>query len=236
MGDFNCKEVCWKNWTTSGGEESWGNTVLEMAMEHILTQWVNENTRFRHNNEPSRLDLIFTKGSNTVVDLEYKTPLGKSDHVVMEFNLTWGERQRRDENHRKDWLNYSKANYGKLRQYFEKVDWRELYETEDIEKKWTMFMNIYNEGIQRWVPRKTTKEIAKKDWFNKRCFTARAEREKAWKKWRRNRRPELWTEYTKKRNEYVKIRRTEQRNYERNIVDKCKDQPKMFYRFINGKC
>ena len=24
MGDFNCKEVCWEQWYTDGGEESWG--------------------------------------------------------------------------------------------------------------------------------------------------------------------------------------------------------------------
>ena len=41
--------------------------------------------------------------------------------------------------------------------------------------------------------------------------------------------------YINKRNEYVKIRREEQRNYEKNIVNKCKDHPKLFYRYINGK-
>ncbi len=25
------------------------------------------------------------------------------------------------------------------------------------------------------------------------------------------------------------------RNFEKNIVDKCKDQPKLFYKIINGK-
>ena len=235
MGDFNCKEVCWESWTTNSSEESWGNTVLEMAMENILTQWVNENTRFRNEENPSRLDLIFTKGIQAVTDLGYKTPLGKSDHVVIEFKLSWGEGTRRNENHRREWLNYSKANYNQLRQYFTNTNWKKVYETKDIEKKWSTFLNIYNEGIQKWVPKRTTKEQAKNDWFNGRCFAARKEREEAWNKWRRNRRPDLWTEYKKKRNEYVKIRKREQRNYEKNIVENCKAQPKLFYRFINGK-
>ena len=41
--------------------------------------------------------------------------------------------------------------------------------------------------------------------------------------------------YVNKRNEYVKIRREEQRNYEKDIVNKCKEHPKLFYRYVNGK-
>ena len=46
MGDFNCKEVLWEDWLTEGGELSWGNRLLQLAMDNILTQWVTENTRF----------------------------------------------------------------------------------------------------------------------------------------------------------------------------------------------
>ena len=37
------------------------------------------------------------------------------------------------------------------------------------------------------------------------------------------------------RNKYITIRQEERRNYEKDIVDKCKDQPKLFYRYVNGK-
>ena len=55
MGDFNCKEVCWKKWHT-GREESWDGLLLD-----LVTQGIKENTRFRGNEEPSRLDLLLTK-------------------------------------------------------------------------------------------------------------------------------------------------------------------------------
>ena len=54
MGDFNCKEVCWEKWFTEGGEESWGNVLLNLVLNNIMTQWIKENTRFR-GEEPSRL-------------------------------------------------------------------------------------------------------------------------------------------------------------------------------------
>ncbi len=61
MGDFNCKEVTWETWTTEGSNDSWGSRLLDWAMENTLTQWVENNTRFMGEDEPFRLDLIFTK-------------------------------------------------------------------------------------------------------------------------------------------------------------------------------
>ena len=42
-------------------------------------------------------------------------------------------------------------------------------------------------------------------------------------------------EYKLERNEYVRVRRDKEKIYEKDIVDKCKEEPKLFYRFINGK-
>lgn len=72
LGDFNCKEVNWEEFTTDGGEESWGSEVLNLAVENTLTQWVVGNTRFRGDDEPSRLDLVFTKDPESVEDITYE--------------------------------------------------------------------------------------------------------------------------------------------------------------------
>ena len=41
--------------------------------------------------------------------------------------------------------------------------------------------------------------------------------------------------YKLARNEYVWVRREEEKRYGKDIVDKCKKEPKLFYRFINVK-
>ena len=35
MGDFNCKEVSWENLSTEGSELSWGNKLLQLAMNNV---------------------------------------------------------------------------------------------------------------------------------------------------------------------------------------------------------
>ena len=60
MGDFNYSEVKWETFKT-GSENTWGNRLLKLTMNNTMIQWVTENTRFRREHKPSRMDLLFTK-------------------------------------------------------------------------------------------------------------------------------------------------------------------------------
>ncbi len=101
MGNFSCKEVYWENWTTEGSESSWGNKLLDLAVENFLTQWVTDDTRFRENEAPSRLNLIFTKEQEIVEDLKCINPIGKSDHVLIQFTVMDNNLSIRKEDHRR---------------------------------------------------------------------------------------------------------------------------------------
>ena len=60
----------------------------------------------------------------------------------------------------------------------------------------------------------------KHSWYNARCAEAKKIRDAAWKRWRRQR---------EARNDNVRIRREEEIQLEKDIVNKCKDEPKLFY-------
>ena len=235
MGDFNCKEVSWEEWTANSGEKSWGNFLLDLSIENIMTQWIKENTRYRGGETPSRLDLVFTKEPDIIEDIEYKTPLGKSDHVVLEFKIHSGWMGRNNEDHKVDRLDYKRTNFTELRKFFKEADWSRLINASQIDEKWESFSNIYHEGVGRYVPKMSQKTRGKSDWYNKKCGEARKNKELAWKRWRRNRRQDLWEKYKLERNKYTSVCREEKRNYEKDIVDKCKDQPKLFYKYVNSK-
>ena len=44
-------------------------------------------TRIRHGQEPLILDLVITNEEGMIKDIEYLSPLGKSDHIVICFNF-----------------------------------------------------------------------------------------------------------------------------------------------------
>ncbi|MPC35988.1 hypothetical protein E2C01_029428 [Portunus trituberculatus] len=50
-----------------------------------MTQWIQENTRFRNSEEPSRLDLLFTTEPKIVDGVEYKTPLAKNSLSALQI-------------------------------------------------------------------------------------------------------------------------------------------------------
>ncbi len=78
LGDINYKEVHWKKWNTRGGEDSWGDKVLKLAMNNVMTQWIKENIIYREE-EPSRLNLVLSKEADIIEDMNYSCLLESRD-------------------------------------------------------------------------------------------------------------------------------------------------------------
>ena len=104
-----------------------------------------------------------------------------------------------------------------------------------MEEKWEEFLRIYNEAVERYVPKGRNKCKVGKEWFNARCARARKRKMKKWNKWRDVGSDEKWRQYVEARNESVRINREERYNYEKRIMDKCESDPKLFHRHVNGK-
>ena len=51
----------------------------------MLSQHVKDVSRFRGDNKPSRVDLVFANEEDMISEMEYQSPLGKSDHKVLVF-------------------------------------------------------------------------------------------------------------------------------------------------------
>jgi len=87
MGDFNYPAIDFANHTVNSGCASDAFQFFDKCQELCLFQHVLESTRFRNEQQPSCLDYVFTDEDNFVQDLQYQSPLGKSDHVVLTWNI-----------------------------------------------------------------------------------------------------------------------------------------------------
>ena len=234
LGDFNCKKVRWEEMEISENAGQWSEEMLQLAMVNAMDQWVEEPTRYRGQDEPSLLDLVFTKKPEHRPTIEYMSPLGRSDHVVLEITLKDWEMIEYEEEHKNGRLNYAKANYKELKKFGGSTNWKEIMEGKTVQEKYETFMVKYNEGIQKYVPIYKVKK-SKQDWYNARCAQAKKIKDKAWKKLKIQRNEACREQYKEARNEYIRIRREEERTFEKDIVKKCEKEPKLFYRYINGK-
>ena len=87
MGDFNCKNVRWEEMEIDGNAEPWSEEMQQLAMVNTLEQWVEEPTRYRGQEVPLLLDLVFPKKPEPRTNIKYLSPMGRNDHVVLKINL-----------------------------------------------------------------------------------------------------------------------------------------------------
>lgn len=148
VGNISCKEVHWEHWSTEGGEETWGIRLLSIAMDNFM--WIAEDTRFRDDNTPARLDLVFTKAPDVVGEIIYKCYLGKSNNVNIKFKVLERREEARDKLYRRQRFNYTKADFGSLRKFNEETDWSMFNKASNIWEIWVCFLRLYND-VERYM-------------------------------------------------------------------------------------
>ena len=86
MGDFNYPSIEWDT-LYAGNEESEGSKFVDCLQNNFLFQIIDKPTRWRGTDNPNILDLVITDNGQNISEVEYQSPLGKSDHCVVTFNL-----------------------------------------------------------------------------------------------------------------------------------------------------
>ena len=83
MGDFNLPNLLRSHTHSVNSLES---VFQQLLHELPLYNHVSNYTRYRGTDTPSILDLVLTSEENVIDSLDYDTPLGLSDHIVLIFD------------------------------------------------------------------------------------------------------------------------------------------------------
>ena len=137
-----------------------------------------------------------------VKNMEYLLPIGKSDHVVIQFEMGEEVLEIRSESHKTGRYNYGRANYEELRRYFGSIDWTEFEKARGVEEKWKLLLEIYNKGVAKYLPRVKIGQCGKNSWLSAKCKEASNKKEESWRRWNRTKRMSAWEVYKRERNEY----------------------------------
>ena len=120
MGDFNYRDIDWEHWISEASEDHGSHRFIEAVRDSFLYQHVYFNTRFRDNQRPSMLYLVFSSDELLVCNFEQLSPIGKSDHVSIIFNIDCSHQ---NGNHRGVAYAYDKGNYNAMNEELSLVDW-----------------------------------------------------------------------------------------------------------------
>ena len=231
MGDYNYPNIDWDklppNSTSKDGK------FVEAIRDAYLVQHVDKPTRFRDGQKSNVLDLILTKEDTDILNIEYCSPIGKSDHSLMKITTSL-PRQVIEENGtlKFDW---NKADFTKFRDYINQINWT-IIQSMDINDAWNLIKTKIHQGMELFIPKKKPKKKSQRPpWL---CNDLRKSIKKkylAFKRFLESKNSWRYKEYIKVRNKVSKDVKKAKYDYESNIACKCKENPKAFWNHVNSE-
>ena len=149
LGDFNLKNIDWNLNSTKSNTKQIEHRFIECIKDLYLTQHIKEPTRYRKDNTPSILDLIFSNEENMIENIYYHAGLGKSDHLVLSFDIICSADLKTSQVIK---LNYKKANWKEITNDLYHFYKGKTYNG-DIETCWENFENTISNLKEMHIPK-----------------------------------------------------------------------------------
>ena len=190
-GDFNFPTIDWNTYTSTGS--ALASNFLDFLLDDSLTQHVSFPTRFRADNRPSLLDLVITNSNHNIAHIDSYPPLGKSDHVVIAFDLTLCPTSPDLPTTR---FNYSKADYILINEMISNNDWKDEFTNVTAAEAFSILDQFLADIRNVFVPLATTSFTRKPKWLSRPAKTAVNRKKRAWDRYKRNPSPTSYKIYT----------------------------------------
>ena len=228
-GDFNLPTIIWDTDEATGlFPREFLTTTSEMNLEQMVTQF----TRFRHGQNPSLLDLILTDQPEMIQDVNYLSPLGKSDHIVINFSVK-NAYQKRPKKRR---LNHRKIREEEFRSELRTHDWRQIIcEPEQLTQAFRDFNSIIVQGIRKYTPSVRNQNPPRAPWAGHKIRKLAENKRKKWDKYRYTGTDETYEEYKEALNLFTREKNAAIRTHETKLVkNKCAN-PKPYYKYLSSR-
>ena len=229
-GDFNFPNASWDGKMSTDKDEEF----YEAVRDGFFIQHVTRPTRFRENQQSNILDLIFTRDDEDINNIEYCSPIGKSDHVLLKICTTVPKiKVKQKDSIRYDWDN---GDYTSFKNYIATTDW-EILKTMDVNKCWLFIKEKIQEGIEKFIPTKTLPNNIKDKppWMSITVKKSVKRKHKLFKRFLQSDSSKDYKEYINQRNITCKLIKQAKKCHEKNIASHAKTNPKQFWKYVNSK-
>ena len=233
MGDLNYPEIDWKQETTRGENNS-PSKFLETVQQNFLFQHVGEPTHYRALQKPNILDLILTTRQDLISDIRIFAPLGKSHHVVLDFDIICSSYS----DHVTTKLLVGKGDYKSMRDKVSKTNWDDiLNERQNVDQCWSVIKNVILDACNEFIPRVKKKKSKKRkhEPIPDTLLELIRVKRRAYKLKKKFPTKENEKKYARARNQVTWESRKNRKNKERDLAKKAKTNPKMFYQYVSDK-
>ena len=226
MGDFNTPEIDWTSATAPDGR--FGNNLLRLLADKVLVQHIMENTRYRDGQTPSTLDLAITKSEHDVERIEFGTPLGNSDHIMLSFRV----RLRMPQPPHKVRRSLKQINLQRLTTDALAMAWNS---NGGVEHKWDLVRGNLLSLLDLHAPFRRMRRRGCPPWWTSGARRAHRLKTAAWSRYKASRGHTRYLQYQRARENARKVQLRCRSAYEKRLAKGAKGNPKAFYNYVQAK-
>ena len=231
FGDFNFPDVKWDGTWNSGKN----NDIVENLRDAFLIQKVTRPTRVREGQRPTIDDLVLVNEEFLISDIEYHDHLGKSDHLILTFEL-YVPRAKTTEGHKYK-FNLQKGDYNKMRKMFSEQINSLFHDEQDVEEMWNILKCKIVESMEECIPKTKCGKgiICKPLWMNDKVLKKIKKKYNLFKRYLLTKDGKDYIRYAKIRNKSKSEIKSARKAYERKIAEECKKDPKCFWKYVQER-
>ena len=228
-GDFNYPEIDWENEHVVEPTHLIGS-FIECIQSCYLHQHIFQPTRYRANQEPSLLDLIFTNEEGMLQDLSHHPGLGESDHECLVFQLNCYK----EEVTKTSRLNFQKGDYATIRSRLQEINWKELLEGEFL-SAYATFIDTLRKAMDGCIPDHKKAKNKRNIYLTDKALRMKDLKNRLWQKYKRIRSSYDHMRYKRTKNSLRTLTRNLRAEFERRIAADAKTAPKKFWSYVNSR-
>ena len=167
--------------------------------------------------------------------IEYKAPIGKSHHCIIQcslrcYNITEGAIKQAYKYNSGDYLNINKT--------LMEIDWECSLANKTIDESWDFFEEKMKTAIDSNIPKvRLNKSSGNKMplWMNKETIAKIKKKNQYFREYKKDKSNDSYRKYCKSRNQAKKACKRSMKNFETQIAKESKNNPKAFHKYVKSK-
>ncbi|BHF66094.1 hypothetical protein SprV_0200910800 [Sparganum proliferum] len=228
MGDFYAPNIDWNLTSAPGSEFNFDRRLLKSVQRSHLTQHVSSPTRLREGQLANCLDLVLTKAPESVDVVNCLPPLGKSDHVVLQWEYSlFSVPDQSMVIGRNIW----RGDFGQMRLDMRRRDWKPAL-TGCVLKDWLELKAVLNELITRYCPMSKKKITSRPRWLKCSLKVEVNRKQRLWKAYLRDKTNDSMNRYKAQRNRVKCLVYKARQDFEGNLLNYAGENTKLFFNCI----
>ena len=231
-GDFNYNSIDWENECLTSSNPS-AQVFIDTVQDLFMFQHIVKPTRYRGEDTPNVLDLVFTDDENMVDNLRYLPGLGNSDHVCIAFDLILPSSYAIDSDDPPRYNVYS-ADFDNMRSLLSAVNWESDMSDLSVNDCWDYFSETFD-GIMRACVPLTRPKKCKNIYMTKEAVRLKNKKNRLWRRYTETKSHDTLSAFKHARDSLRSLTRQLRSDFEKRLTGNIKNNSKCFWKYVNSR-